>query len=154
MYDVPTNELIDKIAEELKKIKEIRPPSWSVFVKTGMSKERPPAREDWWYVRAAAVLRTVRRLGPVGVEKLRTKYGGRKNRGHMTEHAFKGSGNILRKVLQQLDSAGLTKKVSDGLKKGRIITPKGISLMDKAAVQIYKAKPAAKKEAAQEKQAE
>jgi len=154
MQDVPTNELINNVAEELKKIKEIKAPSWTVFVKTGMSKERPPVREDWWYVRAAAVLRTVRRLGPVGVAKLRTKYGGKKNRGHMTEHTYKASGNILRKVLQQLDAAGLTKKVGDGIKKGRIITPKGISLIDKVAVQMYKARPAAKKEAAPEKQAE
>lgn len=154
MQDVPTNELINKVAEELKNIKEIRPPSWSVFVKTGMHKERPPVREDWWYVRAAAVLRAVRRLGPVGVAKLRTKYGGKKNRGHMTEHAYKGSGSIIRKVLQQLDAAGLTKKVGEGIKKGRVITPKGISIIDKVAVQMYKAKPVAKKEAAPEKQAE
>jgi small subunit ribosomal protein S19e len=153
MYDVPANELIDKLAEELKKIKEIKAPSWTVFVKTGMSKERPPVREDWWYVRAAAVLRTVRRLGPVGVAKLRTKYGGKKNRGHMTEHSYNGSGNIIRKVLQQLDAAGLTKKVGDGVKKGRIITPKGISLIDKVAVQMYKAKPTTKKDTAP-KQAE
>ena len=137
MYDVPTNELIEKVSEELKKVKEIKAPSWATFVKTGMNRERPPVREDWWYVRAASVLRTVRRLGPVGVQKLRTKYGGKKNLGHKTEHAFKGSGNILRKVLQQLDAAGLTKKIGEGVKKGRIITPKGISLIDKAAVSFY-----------------
>jgi small subunit ribosomal protein S19e len=103
-----------------------------------MHKERPPLKEDWWYMRAASVLRKVSILGPVGVEKLRTKYGGKKNRGHKTEHRFKGSGNIVRKVLQQLEKAGLIKKGDKGVHKGRVITPKGISLIDKAAVRIYK----------------
>jgi small subunit ribosomal protein S19e len=138
MHDIPVNLLIEEVAKELKNVKEIKPPVWSVFVKTGMHKERPPKRADWWYIRAAAVLRSVRRLGPVGVEKLRGKYGGRKNMGHKTEHVYKGSGNIIRKILQQLEAAGLIKKGEKGVHKGRIITPKGISLMDKAAVKLYK----------------
>ena len=138
MHDVPVNILIEEVAKELHNFNEIKPPVWTVFVKTGMHKERPPKRADWWYVRAAAVLRSVRRLGPVGVEKLRGKYGGKKNMGHKTEHVFKGSGSIIRKVLQQLESAGLIKKGEKGVHKGRLITPKGISLMDKAAVRLYK----------------
>ncbi|MBU2560801.1 MAG: 30S ribosomal protein S19e [Nanoarchaeota archaeon] len=142
MFDVPANDLIEEVAKDLQKVNEIKPPVWSVFVKTGMHKQRPPKREDWWHVRCAAVLRSVRLLGPVGVQKLRTKYGGRKQRGHKPEHFYKGSGNILRKALQQLEAAGLIKYKKEGVRKGRIITPKGISLMDKAAVRIYKTKKA------------
>jgi small subunit ribosomal protein S19e len=138
MYDVPVNVLIEEIAKDLKNVKEIKAPEWATYCKTGVHKERPPIREDWWHVRAAAILRNVRRLGPVGVQKLRTKYGGKKNRGHQTEHTFKGSGNIIRKILQQLESAGLIKKGDKGVHKGRVITPKGTSLMDKAALRIYK----------------
>jgi len=138
IYDVPVNDLIEEVAKDLKEFNEIKPPEWSVFVKTGMHKERPPARADWWHVRCAAVLRSVRKLGPVGVAKLRTKYGGKKNRGHKTEHFYKGSGNILRKVLQQLEAAGLVKQDKEGVHRGRVATPKGISLLDKAAVRLYK----------------
>ena len=150
MYDVPVNDLIEEVAKDLKNVAEIKPPEWSVYAKTGTHKERPPKREDWWYVRCAAVLRSVRILGPVGVQKLRTKYGGRKRRGHKTEHFYKGSGNILRKALQQLEAAGLIKKSDAGVKKGRIITPKGVSIMDKAAVRLYKPKGRAKPAAEQE----
>jgi small subunit ribosomal protein S19e len=143
MYDVPVNDLIEETAKELQKIDQIKPPSWTVFVKTGTHKERPPKREDWWYVRCAAVLRSVRKLGPVGVQKLRTKYGGKKNRGHKTERFYKGSGSIIRKALQQLEAAELIKKGEAGNHKGRIITPKGISILDKAAVGLYKPKKAA-----------
>lgn len=140
MYDVPVNDLLEEVAKDLQNIDTIRPPEWASVVKTGIHKERPPQREDWWYMRCAAILRNVRRLQCVGVEKLRTKYGGRQRRGHKTEHFAKGSGNIIRKVLQQLEAAELIKKGEKGVHKGRVITPKGISLLDKAAVKLYKKK--------------
>jgi len=136
IYDVPINELILKAAEELKKIKEIMPPSWADFVKTGMHKERPPVQKDWWYIRAASVLNAINKLGPVGVSKLRTKYGGKKNRGYRPEKFFKGSGNILRKILQQLEKAGFAAKADKGIHKGRIITPAGLALLGKVAAAI------------------
>ena len=142
MYDMDAQELIEKAAEELKKIPEIKPPEWAPFVKTGMHKERPPASNDWWYTRVASVLRTVYRLGPVGVSKLRTKYGGKKNRGVKKEHFFKGSGNILRKSLQQLEKAGFVKFTEKGIHKGRVITPKGRSFLDKIALKISGQQPA------------
>lgn len=141
MYDIDSQELILKTAEELKKFPEIKPPGWASFVKTGMHKERPPVKNDWWYVRTASVLRTVYRLGPVGVSKLRTKYGGKKNRGVKKEHFYKGSGNILRKSLQQLEKAGFVKFEEKGIHKGRIITPKGKSFLDKIATRIQGLKP-------------
>ena len=139
MYDIDAQELILKTAEELKKIPEIKPPAWAAFVKTGMHKERPPVNDDWWYMRAASVLRIVYRLGPIGVSKLRTKYGGKKNRGHKKEHFYKGSGSILRKSLQQLEKAGFIKFAEKGVHKGRIITPKGKSFLDKIATESSKA---------------
>ncbi len=164
MYDVDSQELILKTAEELKKIPEIKPPAWATFVKTGMHKQRPPVDSGWWYMRAASVLRAVYRLGPVGVSKLRTKYGGKKNRGAKKEHFFKGSGNILRKALQQLEKAGFVKFIEKGTHKGRIVTPKGKSFLDKIAGQIkgvkpkqeikQEAKPEPKKESAQENKTE
>ena len=138
MYDADAQELIIKAAEELKKIPEIKPPVWATFVKTGMHKERPPVDSGWWYIRAASVLRTIYRLGPVGVSKLRTKYGGKKNRGVKKEHFFRGSGNILRKCLQQLEKAGFVKFAEKGVHKGRAITPKGRSFLDKIANNLKK----------------
>ena len=141
MYDVDAQELILRTAEELKKIPEIKAPAWAPFVKTGMHKQRPPVGSDWWHLRTASVLRAVYRLGPVGVEKLRTKYGGKKNRGVKKEHFYKGSGNILRKALQQLEKAGFVKFSEKGIHKGRIVTPKGKSFLDKIATQIHGINP-------------
>lgn len=145
IYDVPLNELIEKTAEELKKMSEFSPPEWARYVKTGAHKERVPANRDWWYMRAASILKTVYKLGPVGVSKLRTFYGGKKNRGMKPEKFYKGSGNIIRKAMQQLEKAEFVKQDKIGVHKGRIITPKGRSFLDKIATKILSGKPRIKK---------
>jgi small subunit ribosomal protein S19e len=135
IFAVEPSALIQKLAGELKSHKEIIPPEWSRFCKTGAHKERPPVNDDWWYVRAASVMRSILKLGPVGTQKLRVKYGGRKNCGYKPEHHYSGSGSIIRKILQQLESAGLLKKVDKGKHKGRIISEEGKKLLNKAAGQ-------------------
>ena len=131
MFDIPANSLIKKAAEELKKIETIKPPEWSKYCKTGVSRSRPPATKDWWYIRSASVLRKICVYGPIGVEKLRTKYGGNKSRGTKPPHFFKGSGNAIRKILQQLEKSGLIQQTQKRGHKGRILTPKGKSFLDK-----------------------
>ena len=135
--DVPATKLAERLEEELKKFEEIKPPGWSMFAKSGVSRARPPQQADFWYKRTASVLRRIYLNGPVGVEKLRTFYGGRKRRGSRPARFRKGSGSIVRKILQQLDAAGLTKKVEKG-KLGRVITAKGRKLLDNIAYEVSK----------------
>ena len=129
------------LASELKKIDKITPPSWASFVKTGHHKERPPENPDWWFVRAASILKNIYNHGPVGVSKMRSRYGGKKDRGRKPERFAKASGNIIRKIVQQLESAELVKH-SITQHKGRIIAPQGQSLLDK--VSLTKSKPVKK----------
>ncbi|MFN7088585.1 MAG: 30S ribosomal protein S19e [Candidatus Paceibacteria bacterium] len=136
--DVPAEVLAKEVAQELKG--KIVAPAWAKFVKTGVHKERPPLQEDWWYIRAASILRTIYRSAPVGVSKLRTKYGGRKNRGLRPERFRKASGSIVRKILQQLEKVGLVAQKKEGIHKGRVLTPAGISLLTKAAARIRQGK--------------
>jgi small subunit ribosomal protein S19e len=138
LFDVNARKLIEKAAKKLQEGKIIEMPEWANFVKTGRHKERPPMRKDWWYVRAAAVLRSVYKLGPIGTEKLRTKYGGRQERGYQPARFTKGSGSVIRKILQQLEKIDFIKKVEKGVHKGRVIAPKGKSFLDKTAVEILK----------------
>lgn len=146
IYDVDSSELINALAEELKKVDAVKPPVWAAFVKTGISKERPPVNRGWWYVRAASVLRHVSARGPIGVAKLRVMYGSKKNRGVAAEHFYKASGNNIRKILQQLEKAELIKKDKAGVHKGRVITPKGLKLLNNTAKVLAKTKPVEKKE--------
>ncbi|MAG16383.1 30S ribosomal protein S19e [Candidatus Woesearchaeota archaeon] len=145
-FEVNPSELVEKVAGELKKESEIKTPDWAGFVKTGMHKERPPSKE-WWHMRAASMLRTVAKLGPIGVSKLKIKYGGKKNRGHKPSHFYKGSGSIARKTLQQLEKAGLVKQATKGTHKGRVITKKAAELMNYIAKDLGATKSADKKTA-------
>jgi small subunit ribosomal protein S19e len=65
----------------------------------------------------------------VGISRLRTYYGGKKRRGYKPAHFRRASGNILRKILQQLEKSGLVEKA----KRGRKITSKGQKFLDKVA---------------------
>ncbi|MCK5473922.1 MAG: 30S ribosomal protein S19e [Candidatus Aenigmarchaeota archaeon] len=132
VYDVDANKLVEKIAAELKNVKEIKAPEWAAFVKTGISKEKIPYQEDWWHMRAAAIFRRLY-LEPMGVSRLRKAYGSRKNRGFKPEKFFPASGNIIRKILQQLEAAKFVKKD----KKGRVITPLGQKFLNKTASDIF-----------------
>src|SRR3990167_5114681 len=138
IFTADQGSLVRKAAEELKKQKLVQPTDWSKFVKTSRHNERVPDNPDWWYHRSAAILRSIAKLGPVGTQKLRTKFGGRKNRGHKPEHFYPAAGSIIRKILQQLEQSGLIIKSYKTVHKGRILTPKGISFLDKLAVQISK----------------
>lgn len=135
-YDVSQQGLVAALSAELKTVSEIKAPAWSLFVKTGVSRERPPTQEDWWHTRAASVLRKVAVLGPVGTQKLRRKYGGKQNRGYKPEAFREGSGNITRKILQQLEAAQLVRQVDKEGRKGRVLTPKGESMLDRAAKKV------------------
>lgn len=138
VFDVPGTPLVQKLKEELKKVEQIKPPEWAKFVKTGISREKPPEQDDFWYIRAASILRQIYIKGsPVGVQRLRTKYGGLKDKGRKPPHFAKAGGSIIRKILQQLEAAGFVKKSTES-KKGRIITPKGKSFVDKTVAQLVK----------------
>jgi len=138
IFTADQGSLVRKAAEELKKQKLVQPTGWSKFVKTSRHNERVPDNPDWWYHRSAAILRSIAKLGPIGTQKLRTKYGGKKNRGHQPEKFFKASGSIIRKILQQLEKSDLIKYTTKGVHKGRILTPKGKSFLDSLAVGISK----------------
>ena len=135
VYDIPANILIRRLAQDLKSREEIAPPDWMLFVKTGAHKERAPDDPDFWFVRCASILRKVYLNGPIGTERLRINYGGRKRRGVKPNKFQKGSGAIVRTALQQLERAGFIMKQGT---KGRELTDIGRSYMDKLSSALKK----------------
>jgi small subunit ribosomal protein S19e len=135
-YDVPADVLISKLSGYIKEnVKEVTPPEWAAYVKTGSHVERMPQVPDWWYFRTASLLRKLYMNGPVGVQRLRGEYGGRKRVGNSPAHHAKAGGSIIRISLQQLEKAGLVDKVE---KSGRVVSNKGRSLLDAMSTQIKK----------------
>jgi len=133
-YDVPSDLLISKLADQLKKDKKIEPPIWASFVKTGCHVEKIPQNKDWWYTRSASLLRKVYIHGPIGISDLKSMYGGRKRIGYNLDHHKDAGGAIIRKALQQLESSGYIIK----MKRGRLISEEGMRKIDRLATEIYR----------------
>ncbi|MDA3836052.1 MAG: 40S ribosomal protein S19 [Nanoarchaeota archaeon] len=135
IFEIEAQEYNLKLAEALKSIPEFETPVWSLLVKSGASKERPIEDADFWYKRSASVLRQIYKMKIVGVERLRTKYGSKKDRGMKPEKFIKASGKIIRTILQQADKAGLTELAQDirgvrDKKPGRQLTKKGKEFLE------------------------
>ena len=133
VYDVPAEQLIAKVAVKLREIDTIKPPEWAEYVKTGRHTEKAPVQKDWWYTRSASILRKVAIKGPIGTSRLAEEYGGFADRGSRPNKAVKGSRNIARKSIMQLEASGLVAKNKN---KGRIVTSKGQKLLDAAAKEV------------------
>jgi len=126
IYDLDFNV---KLAEALKKIPEFEVPEFMDYVKSSPNKQRPPFDADFWYKRAASILRQLYIRKVVGVNRLKTRYGGKKNRGQKPEKFTKAGGKIIRTILQQAEKAGLVEKIS-GKKVGRSLTAQGRKLIE------------------------
>ena len=138
VFDVYPSELIEAVAEKLKKIKGVSPPPTSQFWKTASFKEKAPIdQENFWYIRCASLMRKLYVKREIGINKLRKEYGGRDRNHVQKKHKKPGSGAIIRRCLQQLQGVNLVKTTE----KGRTLTPAGISLLDKTALEIYKENP-------------
>ncbi len=136
-YDVNQIELVNKLADKLEKDKLITPLEWSKFVKTGASKDRVPLQNNWWYLRAASIMRRMYiNKEPIGVNRLKVIYGDKEKNRYSGQHFRPAGGAIIRHILQQLEQAGLIKKVRVQNHFGRVLTPGGISLTDKVAKEI------------------
>jgi small subunit ribosomal protein S19e len=132
-YDVPAQELIERLTDQIKREKRIQPPKWAVFVKTGPHTERIPHNKDWWYTRCASLVRKVYIHGPIGISDLRSEYGGRKQIGYNLAHHRDAGGAIIRKALQQLQEAGYVVNK----RKGRSISEEGMKKVDRIATELH-----------------
>lgn len=132
VYDVPPDKLVEVVGAKLKKNRAITLKKWCVNLKKGVNTELPPQNEDWWWVRSASVLRQIYLHGPVGVARLRTRYGGKVRRGARKSRFGEASGKIIREVLSQLERAGYVTNT----KRGRKISPEGQKFLDNTAHEL------------------
>jgi len=135
VFEINQQEYNLKLAEALKKVSEFKAPDWINFVKSSSSKERPIEDVEFWHKRAASILKQIYKKEIVGVNRLRTKYGSKKNRGFKPERFRKAGGKIIRTILQQSDAAGFTEiaktvKGVRGRKPGRKLTKEGIKFLE------------------------
>ena len=133
VYDVPAKALIDEVAKRFTSEKAITMPEQNTYSKTSVARENIPDSHDWWYVRCASILRKIYIKNGIGIEHLKAEYGGKRDRGSKPYKARSGSGTVVRRCVQQLESAGYVAKIKG---KGRIVTAKGQAFLDNAAKDV------------------
>ena len=135
LYDVPVDALLERVADRI--ADDLEEPDWLRYAKTGENRELPPQQEAFWQTRAASLLRKVAVDGPVGVDRLSSEYGGRKQGSTRyvvsSEHSVAGSKKIVRVCLQQLEDAGYV-ETAEG--EGRRVTGEGRRLLDDVADEV------------------
>ncbi|XP_049851174.1 uncharacterized protein LOC126325509 [Schistocerca gregaria] len=131
--DVAPSQLITAYAQHLKKSGGIQLPPWVDVVKTAVGKELSPYDSDWYYVRAASMLRKIYLNKSVGIGSFRKIYGAAKTNGLRPQHFALGSGSIARSILRNLETMRLIEKHPKG---GRRITAEGRRDLDSVARSI------------------
>jgi small subunit ribosomal protein S19e len=132
-HDVPSGKLISALAVQMKGLPGMEQPDWSRWVKTGSHAERPPTDSEWWFTRAASLLRKLYIHAPVGLTDLTRAYGGTKALHYYPKHHRDAGGSSIRKILKQLEQAELVAKTP----KGRVLTPKGRAMLDKVSREVF-----------------
>lgn len=103
---VPTL-FIEKYANVLKKNQNFSVPKWFEYVKTGHGKEMPPEDADWFYTRAASIVRKIYLSEEVCYAKIRAAYGCKKRRGSKPARRSRASGSVIKNLLIALEAVGI-----------------------------------------------
>ncbi len=133
IMEVDASRFIGSAAAKLK-AGELKKPAYVELVKSGAGRERAPADRDFWYIRCASILRQVYLNGPLGVSALRTRYGNRKRHLVHKHHHLRAGGSVIKDAFDALERLGYVKKTE----KGREITQKGRSFVDKVSAELAK----------------
>ncbi len=133
VHDVPSAKLITALAAQMKGVPGVEIPDWARLVKTGSHAERPPTNPEWWFTRAASLMRKLYLHGPVGLGDLERAYGGSKALHYYPKHHRDAGGSSIRKILKQLEQAELVAKTP----KGRILSPKGRGMIDRVSKEVF-----------------
>mmetsp|Transcript_18015 Transcript_18015/g.30285 ORF Transcript_18015/g.30285 Transcript_18015/m.30285 type:complete len:152 (-) Transcript_18015:107-562(-) len=131
--DVKAMDFINAYAEVLKNNDKFVVPKWADLVKTGVHKELAPYDPDWYFVRAAAIVRKVYLRQGTGVGALRKRFGGNYRRGAAPERHQDAAGGLIRSILITLDDLKITEKTEKG---GRRISRIGQQALDLVAGQV------------------
>ena len=131
--DITAPRFIAAYAEVLKNNDKFVVPKWADLVKTGVHKELAPYDPDWYYIRAAAIVRKIYLRQGTGVGALKKRFGGSYRRGARPEKHQDAAGGLIRTILIALDELKITEKSANG---GRKISRVGQQALDLVAGQV------------------
>jgi len=135
LQDISAPTFIKYFSRHLRRTGKVEPPKWAELVKTGITRYNAPANPDWYFVRAASILRRIYLTPGIGIGAFREMYGGLNRRRKGRCHHSPAAGAIIRHALHQLEKLQLVEKAPNG---GRRVTKTGRRDLDRIAAQIGK----------------
>lgn len=112
--DVAPAKFIAAYAAHLKKGGKVALPAWVDLVKTSSNNELAPLDPEWYYIRAAAIIRRIYIRGGIGIGYMRKVFGRADREGPTPVHMGLCSGSVIRSVLKNLEKMGLVEKDARG----------------------------------------
>ena len=131
--DVAADKFIAAYADVLKNNDKFVVPKWVDLVKTGAHKELCPYDPDWYYIRAAAIVRKIYLREGTGVGALKKRFGGNYRRGSAPDKHQDGAGGLIRAICLNLDKLNITEATGKG---GRKVSRTGQQALDLVAGQV------------------
>ncbi|EAY00854.1 ribosomal protein S19e, putative [Trichomonas vaginalis G3] len=132
--EIAADVFVNALAKHFQENRIVKPPEWADLVKTAALKQMAPSNQNWFYTRAAAVIRQIYMHHDASLSGLAFHYGANLKAVTMPKHHHNASRKVIRSILQQLEKADLV-KVGE---KGRQLTPKGQRLLDQVATSCGK----------------
>ena len=124
IFTVKPATLNTALAEYIKNTSKVVEPANVDLIKTGSFKQRFPSDQDWYFKRAASILRKLVlseiKGSKIGVRSIAKLYGGSLNRGSKPSVKVDGSKGIIRKIIKDFENVGWV-EIVDGQ---RIISEK------------------------------
>ena len=145
LRDVNAWRWIKACAAHLKQEGKLFVPRCAEIVKTSHGRDRAPQNNDWYYIRAAAVLRAIYLRPGTGYGGLSKRFGIKKNRGSRPEITTRAARGLLHWACRSLEGLKLVKK---GKESGHVLTPEGRKRVDTIAFNVRVRRTGAKKAAA------
>jgi len=133
MKDVSANKWVRAMASHLKQTGKLFVPTCAEFVKQSHGNQRAPQNPDWYFYRAAAVLRRIYQRPGTGYGGLSKPFGMKKNNGSRPEKFVRAAKGMLHWVCKSLEGMKL---IGKGKKSGRVITKEGKRKCDAIAFNV------------------
>ena len=143
VLDAPANKLVNQVAAFFKEKNIIKIPKYASLVKTSRANDCEPINPDYFYYKAAAIVRKLYATKSKNVEvgSLRVMFSKKERRGSQPPKTFKAGGKIIREIVIQLKNADYVKnyeRKEDETNSGLYLTKTGRSELDKIASGLMK----------------
>lgn len=131
--DVPAYKWVKAMASQFKREGKLQVPNIAELVKTSHGRERAPQNADWYYLRAAAVLRHIYLRPGNGYGGLAKAFAIKKNNGSKPERTTKAATGPLHWACKSLEGLKL---IAKGKGHGRVVTKEGRKRADTVAFNV------------------